>query len=227
VSFENEHEAASAVLGLGPHAAVIGPSGLRQRVATAARELASLNMTGGVGHEVQPGPMDATDLIAILDMSWAPVRERVGGMPDADLDRTLPRGGTVRERAAEAAFWVETIPPVIAEGVRQRAQVPQEEWLGGDRFEGWPDSEGHFAREAAWARLHRTDQLLARMDLAQARARAAVATLSDHEIAAVYDFAGLTGLHIEDKIRSCGEGLYGRLLADLEAQASTDEPVER
>jgi predicted DNA-binding transcriptional regulator YafY len=215
VTFENEHEAVSAVLSLGPRATVVDPLSLRRRVETAARALAALNMTEGVGRGSQAEPMTAQDLLAILETSWTPLRERLGHMTEADLDRVLSRGGTVRERAAEAAFWVETIPPVIAEGVRRGGQVPLEEWHGGDRFVGWPDSDGHFIREAAWARRHRTDELLGRMDRAQSRARSAVSTLSDAEIASGYDFAGLTNLHIEDKIRSCGDGLYAQLLADL------------
>jgi hypothetical protein len=211
----NFNTVSSAVLSLGPQAMVVDPTPLRTRVQAAARALASLNMTEGGARASHAQPMNAQDLLAILGTSWTPLRERLGRMTEADLDRALARGATVRERAAEAAFWVETIPPVIAEGVRRGGQAPPEEWHGGDRFEGWPDSNGHFVREAAWARRHPTAELLGRMDLAQSRAEAAVATLTDSEIAGGYDFAGQTDLHIEGKIRSCGDGLYARLLADL------------
>lgn len=160
--------------------------------------------------------MTADDLVAILETRWEPVRARLAALSEDDLDRPLP-GGTVRERAAEAVFWAETIPPVIADLRKQ--QLATEGWYGGEPFEGWGDDAWHLEREARWARAHSKAELLARADRAQSRARAAVATLTDAEIATEHQLFGTYGgFRIENKIRDCYGGMYGRLLADLDAQ---------
>jgi hypothetical protein len=159
--------------------------------------------------------MTADDLVAILDSEWVPVRARLGALAEDGFDRPLP-GGTVRERAAEAVFWAETIPPVIAD-LRKQQMAPQD-WYGGAPFQGWGDNAWHLEREARWARAHSKAELLARADRAQSRARACVATLTDDEIAADHELFGMYGgFRIERKIRECYGGMFGGLLADLDA----------
>jgi hypothetical protein len=79
---------------------------------------------------------------------------------------------------------METIEPVIV-GMFRGLPIEDRDWYGGDELAisgGWPRTDVHNAREAAWARSRPPAEVLARLDAAHGRALDVVATLTDEEV---------------------------------------------
>lgn len=117
--------------------------------------------------------------------------------------------------------------------MRGQPEPPPAQWYGGSDLgigdgEPWPTNEVHRAREAAWARSVSDGEVLTRLDRADDRAVAAVATLTADEfrpgsgpadttgIDPTHDWTRLTNNErMVSKANSCTYSLYDELLEQL------------
>jgi len=118
-----------------------------------------------------------------IEAGWQELRAAIERLGPQGLQQRTPSGWSVREMIAHIAFWEETVEPVIDGMYRGREVV---DWYGGDDLglgpdDPWPVSAVHNAREAAWARAHTDDEVLARWERAHRRMVEVVATITDDE----------------------------------------------
>jgi hypothetical protein len=129
-------------------------------------------------------PRTRAELIDTVEASWRQFRQALAALPPEALDRQTSSGWTVKEMLGHVAFWMETIEPVVV-GMFRGLPIEDRDWYGGDDLAvsgGWPRTDVHNAREAAWARSRPSAEVLARLDAAHRRALDVVGTLTEAEL---------------------------------------------
>jgi hypothetical protein len=120
------------------------------------------------------------DVRDLVERRWQDFRAAVDA---ADLDGTSSAGWTRKEMVAHVAFWLETVAPFVTGMWRGDPSAFEHRFPSGYQPEGeWPAADVHNAREAAWARGHTAEAVVARLDAAASRVRDLLGTVTDAEV---------------------------------------------
>jgi hypothetical protein len=124
--------------------------------------------------------------LEVLEAGWKRIWDAVDRLGEQGLERPTSAGWTAKEMFAHIAFWEETATPVIQTMFREGAEVPIQDWYGGENLElapddPWPDANTHNAREARWARARSAEEVVLRLRKAQRRSIAVISSITDEE----------------------------------------------
>lgn len=121
-----------------------------------------------------------------LEQAAARFRAEVDRVGTEGLERATPAGWTAKEMLGHMGFWMEATEAVVEAMFRGKSL--REGWAFGSGYthgeaDGpWPRADVHNAREAEWARGRTAEEVLGRLDRAQAKALELARSLTEQEL---------------------------------------------